>query len=70
MTDQERIQQLESDKEILLKGYETIFQTGEYDQLCEMQEAMQKISHMYPNEQEPKRIVQVLKLVKGFFRAS
>jgi hypothetical protein len=70
MTDEERIAILESDREILLNGYKIIFQTGDYDKLCEMQDAMQKISHMYPTEPEPKRIVQVLRLVKGFFRES
>lgn len=70
MTDQERIEQLENEKEILMKGFEIIFQTKDYDKLCEMQDAMQKISHIYPTEPEPKRIVRVIQIIKGFFRAS
>ena len=70
MTDQERIEQLENEREILLKGYEIIFQTNEYAKLSEMREAIHEIGKFYPNEPEPKRIVQVLDLVKGFFRES
>jgi hypothetical protein len=70
MTDQERIEQLENEKEILLKGYEITFQTRDYAKLSEMREVMHDISRAYPSEPEPKRIVQVLDLVKGFFRES
>jgi hypothetical protein len=70
MTDQERIEQLENEKEILLKGYEIIFQTRDYSQLLAMRQAMTEIGKIYPSEAEPKRIVQVLDLVKGFFRES
>ena len=68
MTDQERIEQLENEKEIPMKGFEIIFQTRDYAQLWEMREAMHEISKRFPEEAEPKRIVQVLDLVKGFFR--
>lgn len=68
--DKKRISELESEREILLKGFETIFQTKDYQDLCSMQTAMEQISVLYPEEPEPQRITQVLKLVKEFFRAS